>query len=333
MKEEFDYRRLMVRFFDRTANGDELQKLMQWLEESDEHKRIFNEFNESHQYADISVKGWIYDTDANWKQLKSRIKPEQIKIVTRRQFNWLNAAAVIAILITVGTLAHLFFNQSESDYSNQVVNVIAPPGQRSQIILQDGTTVWLNSGSELAYVYKAKEKRRVVTLEGEAFFDVAKDKDKPFIVETDGVDLVVYGTRFNVHSYADENTIETTLEEGSVGVKVHSNGKEWLMKPGQQCVFNKVSQSIELEEANIQFFTAWTDNKLIFDDNTFKEVVRKLERWYGVTIELDEKLSTTQRFTMTLSDESLKEALDLIKITTPLKYSINGKQVTIACEK
>jgi ferric-dicitrate binding protein FerR (iron transport regulator) len=323
----------MVRFFDKTATDDELQKLSEWLKESDENKQLFNEFNESYQFADISVKGWIYDTDTSWKQLKNRIHSEQklgkIRMLTSGQLNWLRVAAVITMLLMVGSMARLLMNQSQNEFNNQKLSVIAPSGQKSQMILQDGTRVWLNSGTELTYIYDVDDNKRIVTLDGEAFFDVAKDKVRPFVVETDGVDLVVYGTRFNVHSYKDERIIATTLEEGSVGVKVHASGKEWLMKPGQQCIYNKESKAVEVEETNVSFYTAWTSNKLIFDDNTFIEVVRKLERWYGVQIELEEELFTSERFTLTITHESLTEVMELIKVVAPIQYTINERNVRI----
>ncbi|MBR8535151.1 DUF4974 domain-containing protein [Carboxylicivirga sediminis] len=333
MKEDIDYRNLMVRFFDKTATDDELQKLSEWLKESDENKQLFNEFNESYQFADISVKGWIYDTDANWKQLKNRIQSKQksgkIRMLTSRQYNWLSVAAIITLLLMVGSMARLLMNQSQTEFNNQKLSVIAPPGQKSQVVLQDGTRVWLNSGTELTYKYDVDDNKRIVTLDGEAFFDVAKDKERPFIVQTYGIDLVVYGTRFNVYSYKDERIIETTLEEGSVGVKVHASGKEWLMKPGQQCIYNKELQAVKMEETNVSFYTAWTNNKLIFDDNTFIEVVRKLERWYGVHIELDEELFTSERFTLTITHESLTEVMELIKVVAPIQYTINERNVRI----
>ncbi|MBS2211779.1 FecR domain-containing protein [Carboxylicivirga mesophila] len=333
MKEDIDYRNLMVRFFDKTATDDELQKLSEWLKESDENKQLFNEFNESYQFADISVKGWIYDTDANWKQIKNRIQSKQnsgkIRMLTSRQYNWLSVAAIITLLLMVGSMARLLMNQSQNEFNNQKLSVIAPSGQKSQVVLQDGTKVWLNSDTELTYKYDVDDNKRIVTLDGEAFFDVAKDKERPFIVQTDGIDLVVYGTRFNVHSYKDERIIETTLEEGSVGVKVHASGKEWLMKPGQQCIYNKELQAVEMEETNVSFYTAWTNDKLIFDDNTFIEVVRKLERWYGVQIELDEELFTSERFTLTITHESLTEVMELIKVVAPIQYTINERNVRI----
>ncbi len=326
MKGDTDYRNFMVRFFDKTATDNELQKLSERLKESNENKRLFNEFNESHQFADISVKGWIYDTDVNWKQLNSRIQSEsnsgKIRMLTSHQFNRLSAVAVFTLLIMVGSIAYLLLNQSQNEFNKHKLSVIAPSGQKSQVVLQDGTKVWLNSGTELTYIYDVDGNRCIMTLNGEAFFDVAKDKERPFIVETEGVDLVVYGTRFNVHSYNDERIIETTLEEGSVGVKVHASGKEWLMKPGQQCIYNKESKEVELAETNVSFYTAWTNNKLIFDDNTFIEVVKKLERWYGVQIELDEELFTSERFTLTITHESFAEVMELIKVVAPIQYII-----------
>jgi len=337
MKEEIDYNTLLVRFFERTADEADIKHLSEWINSSEENKRIFNEYNESYQLADITANGWLYNTDNNWKKLKVRIQDEGmiplVKMVTNRQMIWWRSVAVIAIIMTVAALGWMFKGNQQLSHYSGVVSVVAPLGQKSQVVLQDGSKVWLNSGSKLEYVYSAETNQRVATLEGEAFFDVAKDSNTPFIVETPDVVLKVYGTRFNVLAYAEEQIVETTLEEGSLGVQIKTTGEELLMKPGQQVIFNKQSKLMELSDVNLYKHVAWKNGKLHFDNDTFIEVVKKLERWYGVEIHLDESLHLSARYTMIISSESVSEVLDLMKITTPMRYEIRNGQIEIIADK
>lgn len=333
MKEEFDHKKLLIRFFDHSATDDELNELTHWLSESNENKQLFNEFNESHQFADITLNGWVYDLESNWTQLKNRIKKDQrtpeIKILSKVHYLWLRSTAIIAVMLMLGSIAWMFQKQLSTELHHSPLSVVAPPGQKSKVELQDGSTVWLNSGSVLTYAYNAVSKKRIVKLQGEAFFDVAKDKTKPFIVSTDEIDLVVYGTRFNVQAYEDEEIIEATLEEGSIGVNISSSGREWLLKPGQQCIYNKLKKTIDIKYTNVNKYICWKEDKLVFDENTLEEVVQKLERWYGISIELDPQLNNSEKLTLTVTHESLTEILEILKVVAPIQYEINERNVRI----
>ncbi|MBI9061104.1 MAG: DUF4974 domain-containing protein [Marinilabiliaceae bacterium] len=333
MEREKDYNKILIRFFEKTANDEELTQLSEWLKVSEENLRCFDEYNESYQLADITAKSWLYNVENNYKELKSRIQNEDrkpiVRMISNRQLMWWRSVAVVALLLAFTFSGLLFWGDQSLPYESQVVQVITPRGEKSEIILPDGTIVWLNSGSKLEYVYDPYAKRRIASLKGEGFFDVAKNEEIPFIVNTDQLEVKVYGTRFNVCAYDDDNVVETTLEEGSIGLLVKGTGEHLLITPGQQVKYDKISNQMALTEVKTDLFTSWKEHKLKFDNASFTEVVKKMERWYDVDIELDQQLNYSQRYTMTIKTESLREVLELIQFTTPVNYKINEDEVMI----
>lgn len=230
-----------------------------------------------------------------------------------------------------------------------------PHGSRSFIVLADSTKVWLNAGAKLHYPANFEGKQREVYLEGEAFFEVKKDQYRPFFVKVNGMDLKVHGTKFNVKAYPDEYQIETTLLEGSVEViGLKSDQKEdqnLFLKPGQKLVLykektntsggiadNKSSQaigSVKITDARLINLTvttpeiAWTHDNLVFDKQRFDEVKTRLERWYGVTIEVKDSSVLDYRFSGTFDKETFEQAMYALKEAAGFEYVLNKKHVII----
>lgn len=166
--------------------------------------------------------------------------------------------------------------------------IIVPFGKRSNIILSDGTRVWLNSGSRLVYSLVFKGKKREVFLEGEAFFDVAKNPDKPFYVKTDAYSIKVYGTKFNVTAYKQDNQLNTILFEGKVSLNVYDRvfSKEVFLAPDQKATFCEADKNFQISEVdNIENYIAWIDGYLFFNDEGISDVIKKVSRYYNINIE------------------------------------------------
>ena len=167
--------------------------------------------------------------------------------------------------------------------------IIVPYGKRSSILLSDGTKVWLNSGSRLVYSPAFKGKTREVYLEGEACFDVAKDAGKPFYVKTDAYNIKVFGTKFNVMAYKEENQFNTILVEGKVSLNVNGQlfSKEVFLAPNQKASFSQENKKFQISEVdNIGNYLAWIDGYLFFDNEDISGVIKKVSRYYNITIEL-----------------------------------------------
>jgi ferric-dicitrate binding protein FerR (iron transport regulator) len=188
--------------------------------------------------------------------------------------------------------------------------------------------VWLNSDTKIKYKKQFIGPVREVFLCGEAYFSVVKDASRPFIVKTLKLDIKVLGTVFNVKSYPGEKTIETTLVTGLVSIEKNNETKEAkeapvLIRPKQKAVFSVLGDKICVEPVNVDKTVSWKNGKLIFDNESLEGVVTKLQRWYGVKIELPGKFKNTEdRFTLTVKDENIEEVIHLLQLTSRLTFKI-----------
>lgn len=227
-------------------------------------------------------------------------------------------------------------------------------GSKSKLQLPDGSQVWLNSDSKITYGKEFGAADRQVTLTGEAYFDVVKNPEKPFIIHARNIDIRVVGTAFNVKSYPKDKTTETSLIRGIIEVRIKNRPKEKIiLKPNEKLIVaaediptptNSQPALIQTKKApqvvidNISYMpadstvieTSWTENKLCFRDESFLEVAEKMERWYGVTIQITDPRLEKIRLTGTFQDETLQKALKALTITTPFTYKIEKGNVIIS---
>lgn len=238
------------------------------------------------------------------------------------------AAAFLLIPLLVFGLLDLAGRHRQTDYYTET---IAPRGQKSQIILSDGTKVWLNSETKIRYPGNFSQDQRDVYLEGEAFFEVTKNSHRPFVVHTSELNVNVLGTKFNVKAYPDEGRIETSLFEGKVSLELKEpaatgqTGKK--LKPGQSFVYDRASHQLTASRFLGEEINGWKKNQLIFKDDTFSNLVRKVERWYDVKIIYDEKQFNDRRLTVELYEgERLERLMEVISLTLSVDYRYeNGK--------
>ena len=210
------------------------------------------------------------------------------------------------------------------------VTIHIPNGKKFNIVLADGTSIYLNSGSTLRYpTFFKKDISRSVTLTGEAFFEVAEDKAHPFIVESDAIKIKVLGTKFNVNNYAENQNIHTVLVEGSVSLLNPKNSDEILLKPNQKADWYRKDNTIHVEDVNPYRYTAWMDGKLIFRNAKFNKISRALERKYNVKIEIENKELEKEIFDASFDFESIREVLESFKRSYSFEYKIDKNRITI----
>lgn len=212
--------------------------------------------------------------------------------------------------------------------------LIVPYGKRFELLLSDGTKAYLNSGSSLKYpVSFLAAKDRNVFLTGEAFFDVAKDADRPFIVNTDEVNIRVLGTRFNVSSYPEDNSMNTVLVEGSVGLFMKGeqfNGKKSsVLEPGFKASWNKAVNLMEFEEVDTDEYVAWMNGKIVFNHMAFRDILKKLERHYNVSIINTNKAVDEEVFTASFDTETIEQVLQSFSRNYHINFYIENNQVII----
>lgn len=238
---------------------------------------------------------------------------------------------VAAVLLLPILLSGIYFAYNYYNVHQSVAQIHAPMGSRIHFSLPDGSVGYLNGGSTLSY-HSDFNKNRKIELDGEAYFNVQKDQSHPFWVHTYLASIKVTGTQFDVRAYEQDNELTTTLVEGSVEVFNKSSKLKTTLKPGEQNRIEKLSGEMTTQTVNTQLYTSWKEDILRIDNTPFAEVVKLMERWYGVNIQLDPSLKHSQTYTMTLKTESLREMLELLKITTPFNYKIDGNKVFISDE-
>ncbi len=216
----------------------------------------------------------------------------------------------------------------KSEIESEVLNTIRiPRGGEYTLVLSDGTKVWINSDSELTFPVKFIGNTRQISLVGEAYFEVTKDVDRPFLVNSKGSTVEVLGTAFNVRAYADEKRIETTLVEGSV--KMSLNNENAVLLPGQQGVVNDKS-AIDVRQVDTRLYTSWKDGMFTFKSLSLEEIMKTFCRWYDIEVQFEEQSLKQLHFTGNLKRyEEIIPHLDLITLTTHIDFEIEGNTITI----
>lgn len=202
-------------------------------------------------------------------------------------------AAVLAGFVMVTSLSWYFIfsnSRNERAWSHEINQIAVPFGKQSKLVLADRTEVWLNAGSRLVYPLTFGDRDRKVKLEGEAFFKVARDKTKPFTVETPRTIIKALGTSFNVKAYPDDKTEETVLVEGSVSVYSGNDmsGRAVLLKPDQRVITGGSDQAYVLSDVNVQNYISWIDGLLSFNDEPLYLVLERLSRFYSMKIQCND---------------------------------------------
>ncbi|CAN5530762.1 FecR family protein [soil metagenome] len=274
---------------------------------------------------------------------------------------WVYSVAVLSVLGVLFTMLYKYENKAiniASEKKPAKSEVSTKSGSRSMIQLPDGSSVWLNGSSKLVYDNQNfGDKIREVTLTGEAYFDVVKNPEKPFIIHTAKMDIKVLGTAFNVKAYAGEKSTETSLIRGSIEVTLKGRQDKIMMKPNDKLIIRNddldstettpvvkikkqkiaAPQAFMLlghltfdKDSSIILETAWVQNKLVFDNESFEDVAVKMERWYGVSIRFNDSKVKSIRFTGSFEKETVTEALDALKLLAKFNYSIKNEIITIA---
>ncbi len=294
--------------------------------------------------------------------LETKAEPFTEEIITEKEKIWQRFSRkqmlVLSSLLIIAASSFFYLNKTkkeEQPIAAAVSSVATKNGNRSKIILPDGSTVWLNAGSKLEYDKSFGNTIREVNLIGEAFFDVVKNPQKPFIVKTQAANIKVLGTTFNVRSYPGDNKIETSLIHGSVEVTLNKRPDEkWVLKPNEKLVLlndyldpipqiNNSSVHTRLAQEpviaikkltyqsgeTIAVEAAWTNNKLSFEDESFLEVTQKMERWYDVKFVFKNKAHQDLMLHGSFTTETIDQAMDALQYSFKFRFEIKNKEVTI----
>jgi transmembrane sensor len=224
-----------------------------------------------------------------------------------------------------GQLAYNTLNNTPAEVLYNTIST--PRGGQYQVVLQDGSKVWLNAASSLRFPTAFTGKERTVQLTGEAYFEVAKNAAMPFKVQVNKMEVSVLGTHFNVMAYDDESSIKTTLLEGSVRVtKENANA---LLKPGQEAILNPVEEGFKVDDADVDEAVAWKNGLFQFNSTGLKSIMRQISRWYNVEVSYEGDVSGKNFSGLILRNTNLSEVLKMLQLTREVQFKVEGKKITV----
>jgi len=365
---------LMARKLSGEATHEELQELEVLLREDPSagySKEVLNDLWQSDTHQDRQY------SESRYKELVQQIRnmgiddgkfsnddhfingcAEELPVRSSKR-RWMVAFSMLAIVITAACIYYLSGTAGitkETETTQAKHQISTKNGSKTSLVLPDGTKVWLNSGSQLVYDKNYGNKLREVSLIGEAYFDVVKNPERPFLIHTSKMDVKVLGTAFNVKCYPGEKTTETSLVRGSIEVSLKDRQEKIMLKPNEKLVisnedFSKlktgeataanipvkknekpiisVSHLTLLPADNTVIETAWVQNRLIFNGESFEDVALKMERWYNVKIDFDEEMLRDEKLTGNFERETVVEALNALRLVASFTYTIKNERITI----
>lgn len=293
-----------------------------------------------HMIGDL---GYKYDPDLTEddyvEMFEGILKNSRERSVNKPKYNnrflplvFKTAAAVAIVIASTFVVLEFLPNRTDPMAKSVTLTKRSPMGQKIITWLEDGTKVHLNSGSSIEYTKKFSDSSRLVHLKGEAYFEVTKDVNRPFIVKTGKVKTTVLGTMFNVRAYPDDDKIEVAVAEGKVKVendKSISSTFEYTITRNQMASFNIPDQIAVKKDFDPDEILAWTKGIIRFKDANINEIISTLERWYGVTFVINSDLNPDKDFSFSYKNKSLEEILKGLSFAFAFDYKINDKTVTL----
>ena len=326
MEQEENIRALAIQYFEGRISRAEEKRLFEYIEQVEEGYGKFRYWEREW----MSDPGSDVQIETEWKALQQKMSTQEaiMPLLKRSKFSvWKIARIAAVIVLILGSV--LGIKQATYLLSPETYFVCeAPLGEKSKIQLSDGTIVWLNAGSVLKYSNRFNTSNRIVELNGEGYFEVTKHNGKTFMVETQGYNVVVKGTKFNVSAYPDDSFIITTLLEGAVELNYKED--KISMSPGESLALNLQTGQLTGKIVNARQAVAWAEDRIEFDDITLKEMVKKLSRQYNVHIELESEKVGDMKFRVSLRNkETIIEVMNALKEIIPITVEYKEKDIYI----
>ncbi|UQD55830.1 FecR family protein [Flavobacterium sp. K5-23] len=318
----------LIQFIIKKGNSEFDKEVISWINSSSENQALFNKIKATHVIDTLDNN---FEKISPNKQYKAFLKKNNKSKNKRRLFLKIASAIMIPLLLTT----YLYYSNSLADATaNHFTAYTSSAKEQKKITLGDGTIVWLNAESKIVVSNQYNKEERRISLYGEAFFDVVKNKNKPFIVETaSGIKVKVLGTTFNVKSYSSEKNVETTLVTGKVELYDKKEIKPLLtLSPKQKATFSKKEKELSVAQVTTEDITSWKSGRLIFNKTPLDEFALNIERWFGVKVIVDSKGFKDYSFSGVIEkSNSIEDIMRVLEISSNLNcsYTKNTKTLLI----
>ncbi|BBE16183.1 anti-sigma factor [Aquipluma nitroreducens] len=321
---------ILYKYISDQASADEALEVREWTKSSDVRKnelaRLKNAWIISGLDHVVDPKIKNQEIEKIWYIIRQITINEQKK-ATRLRF--VRYAAAILLIIGLSETISYFVSNLSSLSNSEITEIIVPKGQRSTVVLSDGSTVQLNSDSRLRFPSFFKTGKRKVTLIGEGFFNVAHDKAHPFVVEATGLQIEVLGTSFNVSNYPNDKIITTYLQSGKVKIIDNSKNNVFL-NPSEAYSYSTITHKSVIEKIDDQHFSDWTKGLLTIKGENIGELAKKLERRFDIQIVFGDEDVKQHLYTGSIKDQDLKTVLDALEFASAIKYERTGTRVILS---
>ena len=318
---------VLVAFLKGELDAAQAAAVEAWYDRSAANRRMLGQVYYILYVSDRINDAAGIDVERSLRQFKRRMHAGR-RISLRRSAVRIAAAAVIAAVLLAGGLTTVLLSKRLA----QPVTVVTQLGERSQVVLPDGTKVWLNSSSSVEYVAPFFSRQRRVKMEGEAYFEVEHDRRAPFVVSTNGLDIEVLGTRFNIRNDDNEHRVTTVLLEGAV--KAYASGREQAsvrLHPAQQLVFDTRTHAMRLTDCpSAERSINWIDGRFCFEHDTFGVIVAELKRYYNVDIRFMDNRLRDMRFSGNFRvEDGIYHIMSVLQLTYKFNYRIAGNDIEL----
>ena len=304
---------IIIRYLENRCSEEDFVLINEWMKESDENAGELFRMEEIYQLGKFPFEEENLVAKAE-RRLGRRLEQENQKRqeVFKLKSVLRYAAAIVGVIVLAAGLAYWFRNKAE-----ELVVASAAHGQVREMLLPDGTKVWLNQSSVLKYPRAFEGKERHVYLDGEAYFEVARNHEKPFTVKSQAMDVRVLGTSFNIKCRPDNSFAETTLVEGEVEVKDKSDKGRITLLPGQKAVLNRVTGRMQVKQVDPKMEIVWHNDLIPFEKSSIFQIAAALERFYGVKIILSPDVDSTNTYSGVLKKKDNIESCLLYTSPSP----------------
>jgi transmembrane sensor len=318
MKDTDDIANLATGFIDQERKD----ALFSEIEHDSEAEDVYNKLKVAWAFLSSTNKMPEYKIEDSYKKLQVRLNPDR-GLFRLKVIRFLRYAAILILFLSILTPVYYLKKQTTHKAELRYTSIVAKYKEMSQVILPDSSVVWLNSGTTLTYNSDYSFHNRELSVKGEAFLDVRKNKDIPLIVSCNNLKVKVLGTKFNVRAYPEDCTITVVLKEGKVEL-LHAKDKSfnYTLSPGEIAKYNDQSNKIFINTANVDDYTAWKDGVMVFKDTPMDEVIKRLERKFDIEISAENPAIYKPAFNATFKEENLNKILDYIQLSCHINYQV-----------
>jgi ferric-dicitrate binding protein FerR (iron transport regulator) len=317
---------MIARYFAGTSTPEEKRAIIEWYNDDPANKKKLNELKEIWTITGTVPKDINPDIQAAWQNVSAKIDDYE-KIMSKRGKKFSFYLSRVAAVFVLGVVLYLIFYLSGG--SQLSFEKIASAGTREEVILSDGSRVWLNTYTTLEYVKDFEGDARLVKLNGEAFFDVTKNKEKPFVVETNISRVKVLGTSFNYKAYSSKDENILTVNSGRVEFSSIDNNRSVILVENEKAELSSKTKSIAKTLNTDKNYSAWKTGKLIFENETLAKIINDISEHYSRSFEFGNEKIKSARLTVTFHNKQLEDVLKILSITLNVSFRENGDKYII----